>query len=91
MVNDKPNWTNNRVVDGSVIARTKDFVDYLIPGSTVKLVSAGKLDWDQGTRTVSLDVIDIDENNRSWISVRQAAEKIGYRVSVQGKAIHLDI
>lgn len=86
----KPNWTNNRVVDGAVIARAKDFVEYLVPGSSIQPVSNSKLSWNQGAQTVFLNVVDIDENNRSWVSVRESAEKSGYTVSVQGKAIHLD-
>lgn len=89
VTNGKPNWTNNRVVDGSVIVRAKDFVDYLIPGSSVQLVSGKKLNWVNGASTISLDIVDIDENNRAWVSVRQAAEKSGYKVSVMGNTIHL--
>jgi len=86
----KPNWTNNRVIDGTVIARAKDFVDYLVPGSTVKLVSSSKLEWDQGDKKTLLNIVDIDENNRAWVSVRHVAEKSGYDITVLGKAIHLD-
>lgn len=91
VVDNKADWTNNRVIDGAVIARAKDFANYLVPGSTIKMVQKSQLEWTHGDKKTFLDIVDIDENNRSWISVRQAAEKIGYRVSVQGKAIHLDI
>lgn len=90
MVLGKEDWMNNRVSNGSVIARAKDFVNYLVPGSTVKMTKNSKLEWNTGDKTVFLDIVDIDENNRSWVSVRQVAEKIGYRVSVHDKAIFLD-
>lgn len=86
----KEDWMNNRVSNGSVISRAKDFVNYLVPGSTVKMVKNSKLEWNTGDKTVFLDIVDIDENNRSWVSVRQTAEKIGYQVSVHDKAIFLD-
>jgi hypothetical protein len=86
----KEDWTNNRVTNGSVIARAKDFATYLVPGSTVKLLQNSKLEWNQGTKTVLLDVADIDENNRAWVSVRQVAENSGYKVTLHDKAIFLD-
>jgi len=90
IVDGKENWTNNRVSNGSVIVRAKDFVSYLIPGSTVKLVQNSKLEWNQGNKTVFLDVIDLDENNRAWVSVRQVAETSDYQINVRGMSIFLN-
>lgn len=86
----KEDWMNNRVSNGSVIARAKDFVNYLVPGSTVKMAKNSKLEWTFGDQVVFLDIVDIDENNRAWVSVRQAGEKSGHQVSVHDKAIFLD-
>jgi hypothetical protein len=89
IVSGKPNWTNNRVVDGSVVARAKDFAPYLVPGSSIQMVN-GKIIWNIDGAPVILSVKDIDENNRAWVSVREAGEKSGYTVHVNGMAIHLD-
>lgn len=89
IVSGKPNWTNNRVVDGSVIARAKDFAQYLVPGSSIQMVN-GKIIWNIDGSPVILSVKDIDENNRAWVSVREAGEKSGHTVHVNGMAIRLD-
>jgi hypothetical protein len=85
----RPDWTNTRVTNGFVIAKAKDFLSYLSPGSTLKMVSKSTIEWTAGTKTVQIPVRDIDENNRSWVSVRQAAEAIGLTIQVTDKTIHI--
>lgn len=85
----KADWTNTRVVDGSVVVKAKDFATYLTPGSSIKLITSSQLEWNLGTNTVKLNIKDIDENNRAWVSVRQMAEQSGYQINVTDKVIHL--
>lgn len=89
LVSGKPDWTNTRVVDGSVIVRAKDFTQYLEPGSSVKMVN-NKIVWNIAGTEVVLTVKDIDENNRAWVSVREVGEKSGFEVNVNGMAISLN-
>jgi len=89
VVDGKPNWTLTRVSHGSVIVRSVDFAKYLVPTSSVKMIPGSKLEWDAEGKTVTLNIVEMDENNRSWASVRQMAESIGYKVDVNNTVITL--
>lgn len=85
----KPDWTLTRVSHGSVIARSVDFAKYLVPDSSVKMVSNSQLEWSVNGTPIAIKIVEMDENNRSWASVRQMSESIGYKIDIQNTKITL--
>lgn len=86
---DGSTWSNPHVTNGSVTAKAKDFLTALKPGSTLALGNNNTLNWKIGPQNIVLNVAEIDEDNRSWVSIRQTCEAVGYKLDIDTQTIHI--
>jgi hypothetical protein len=81
-------WPEVRTKDGRPIVRARDFLVALKAGSTIAPMPGNKIRWDIG-QPVTLAVAELDEQNRSWVFLRDACNACAANIKIVGRVITL--